>query len=225
MKQTKTFSIIIGFCIFLIVIACVIGAYSKSEQFVGTVPFDPSSNPVNVAIVDALSKIIDRYNVTTIADMGCGDCEWVPLLLEKYPIVTYVGYEKSPELVQKATTTLSKYKNASLKQEDPTTVTAVTTDLVISRNLLSTLPYSRIRTTIANFSKFDCKYFALGQYDYKSSKNVDIAPGESFMIDLEKVPFNMSPAFIVIEENTNRIMYIFTIEQMQGFILGNAFFK
>lgn len=223
MKPTRFYPVIVGACLFLILIACVIGAYNRTERFVDAA-FDPTTNPENVGIADALAVIIDRYNVTTITDLGCGDCVWLPILLEKFPIITYVGYEKSPELVNKAKLTLAKYKNASVQQMDPTTVTTCTSDLVISRNLFSTLPYSLIRSTIRNCSKFDSKQFAFGVFT--TSKNLDIRPGENFKIDLEGDPFNMSPAYIAPEGvNGARKFFVYDMAQIKGYTISNGFWK
>jgi hypothetical protein len=76
-----------------------------------------------------------------------------------------------------------------------------------------------------NFSKYDCKFYALGVYAHTAASNKDVAPGETFMIDLEKDPFNMSPADAVAEEKTNRVFYVFTKTQIEGIVIGVPFFK
>jgi hypothetical protein len=234
--------VIIGTCVGLIVIALLVGTFNNTEHFasvpVPTVPPPtvvpkptvssaaiPTANPENVNIADAMEKLIQKFGITSISEVGCGNCVWVPILLGKIPTLKYTGYEKSPVLVEQAKATLSKFKTATVQVADPTTAIPVVSDLVVSRNLLQTLSYVGIRQTLINFSKFNCKFIALGNYGHDSSDNKNVKTGETFLINLEKEPFNMSPADIKMEGTTNRLFYVYTLDQMQGYITGNTFWK
>ena len=139
-------------------------------------------------------------------------------------MLKYTGYESSAALVNQAKTTLAGHNNATVLLAEPMSATPAASDLVISRSYLSTLSYADIRLAITRFSTYPCKFFALGSFAHKSSDNRDIKTGANFLINLEKDPFNMSPADTSPEgANGNRLFMIYTSDQMKGYIKSNAF--
>ena len=253
MKRMNSIAAIVGICVILIVVALLIGTFTRREQFTGataplpptSVPLPPSTtaatpvpaapvvaiktspnaNPENGIIAEIVAKMIKKYGIQSISDIGCGSCAWVPILMDKFPTISYKGYENSPALVEQAKKTLAKYQTASVQVADPTSALPVATDLVLSRNILQSLSYEGIRQMLTNFSKFNCKFIALGNYTHESSDNRDIKTGASFLVNFEKEPFNMSPADAFPEGTTNRAIFFYTITQMKGYVSGNAFWK
>jgi hypothetical protein len=140
------------------------------------------------------------------------------------PNLKYVGYEQDVALVNKGKDLLNSFSNATVQMADPLSVTPAKTDLVICRNLLQTLSYEGIKQAVTKLSQMDCRFFALGSFAHNASDNRDQTGGR-FLINLEKHPFNMSPADTADEKANNRLLFIYTIEQMKGYIIGNAFWN
>ena len=207
-------------CICLIVFAITFAyAFQRSRD-----SFVTKDSEENAIIAVTMDSIIKKFNITSICDIACGNCEWVPLLLEKMPTLKYTGYEQNNLLIEHARNAVSKFKNATVQQADPMTVTPETSDLVLSRGFLETLSYDEIRQAMVNFSQMDCKFLAFGSISHRSAKNENIQPGNgSFMLNLEIHPFNMSPAHMAHEGNSNRQLFVYTIGQIRGFVKGNAF--
>jgi hypothetical protein len=139
------------------------------------------------------------------------------------PALRYVGYESNPVLLKHAAGILSKYPQATVELGDPKNLTPTTCDLIISRTYLEELSYGDIGRAVVRFSQYDCKFFALGSYSHKASDNRDTQTGTKFLINLEKHPFNMSPAHRTNEGNTNRELFVYTVQQMRGYVKSNAF--
>ena len=201
-------------CVLVIVLALV---FRKSRD-----PFT-TNDPEVVNIANAIESIVKKFKITSICDVACGNSAWVPILLDRVPSLKYVGYESSGILAKQAKTTLAKYKNATVEKADPMTVTFGATDLVICRSYLETLSYEDLRRAVIRFSQYNCKYFALGNYSHETSENKNIQNGGHFPLNLEKHPFNMSPAHVADEGKSNRHFFVYTFGQMQGYMRANAF--
>lgn len=186
----------------------------------------PGASQENTDIAEAVADIMKKHNLTSVSDIGCGDAAWVPLLLAKMPAVKYTGYEKSPSLVEDGKTVLSKYPNATIQMADPMSVKPVPADLMISRNFLQTLSYANIRKAIETFSAHEFRYVALGNFAFDSSDNRDIEEKDTaFLMNLEKYPFNMSPAYIGFEGDSNRRLFVYSSTQMKAYPQTNQFWK
>jgi hypothetical protein len=178
----------------------------------------------NIDVVNAVESIVKKYSIKSICDMACGDGAWVPLLLKRIPTLKYTGYDNSSILVDKAKENLKGFEHASVHVADPMTASPAPCDLVLSLNYLQTLSYNDIKKTIEKFAGYDCKFYALGNYDFEASNNTDIETGKNFLINLEKHPFNMSPAFVETEsKKKNRVVFVYSSAQMKGYIQSNGF--
>jgi hypothetical protein len=218
MRMLKKHGVIISVvCIVIIAISLVLPR-NTSERFI-----DPAANDENLQIADSLGTFIQKYNITSVCEISCGNSAWVPLILKKYPSLKYTGYDKNTALVNEAKVVLASSPNASVMLADPLTVTPQACDLIICRNLLQTLSYEDIKKVTIKFAGYDCKFFALGSFTHGSSHNQDITTGSKFPINLELHPFNMSPADVSSIKNTNTQFFMYTASQMRGFIQGNAF--
>ena len=213
----KRFNVI--FAIGVVCVICILLSLSiapSQERFFST-------SDENVGIAKAVEGIVKKFNVTSICDIACGDCGWVPVFLGMMPNLKYIGYEKDVALVNKGKDNLSNYSNASIQMADPLSVTPPQSDLVLCRNLMSTLSYEGIKQAVMKLSQYDCKFFALGSFAHNSSDNRNLQNAGTFLINLEKHPFNMSPADTADEKANNRLLFVYTIDQMKGYINANAF--
>ena len=57
-----------------------------------------SSLKVAQPSIDFINKIIKKYNITKIVDLGCGDWNWMQYV--NLDNINYVGYDASPEIIK-----------------------------------------------------------------------------------------------------------------------------
>ncbi|CAE8584757.1 unnamed protein product, partial [Polarella glacialis] len=53
-------------------------------------------HPMARLAINALSKVLARYDIRSVLDIGCGDMAWMRYWLEENPLVTYVGADITP---------------------------------------------------------------------------------------------------------------------------------
>jgi hypothetical protein len=216
LQQHKVYVIIIA-CVIVIFASLFVQSLRSKELFQ-----DDRGEAQNIA--NAVESVVKRFNITSICDMACGNCEWVPLLLDKHPSLKYTGYECDPSLVDQGKKTLSNYENARVHLADPATANPASADLLLSWKYLETLSFMDIRRAMVRFANYDCKFYALGNYAFGISNNKNIETGAtSFKLNLEKHPFNMSPAFISTEGANDKLLFGYTSTQMKGFVERNSF--
>lgn len=53
----------------------------------------------NKLLIQWLQKFIDRNFIQSIVDVGCGDFQWMPVLLRKFPDIEYIGIDCTQQLI------------------------------------------------------------------------------------------------------------------------------
>lgn len=144
-----------------------------------------------------LSELIKRFNIKSIADAPCGDCNWMRYV--DIGSCRYIGFDIVKDLIEnnrKRFGSLREFKHLNLIENVIDQV-----DLVICRDMLAHLTYEQVFTVLRNFKKSGSKYILMTT-GVNISENRDIkATGDWRGLNLELAPFNFPRPLAVIEED------------------------
>ncbi len=151
-------------------------------------------------IREALPKLIDSFGIGSIADIPCGDLNWIKELDLKNQF--YCGYDIVPELV--ALNKL-KYPELEFKILDATEELLPGFDLIICRDLLIHLTLAQSKKVLDNFKNSGSKFLLGSTYLNLSENKEIIIPkiGVGFRpLNLSLSPFNLGTPELLINEGT-----------------------
>ncbi|MCP3967402.1 MAG: class I SAM-dependent methyltransferase [Lentisphaerae bacterium] len=154
-------------------------------------------------LVKALPAIINKYNISSIYDVPCGDFNWMKEI--NLSGIDYLGADIVKELI---TLNCSKYssinidfKHINLLSKDAF-INLPKKSSILCRDCLVHFSYKNIFTALENFCLSDSKYLITTTFP-KTKKNIDIITGLWRPINLTLHPFNLpEPIEAIDEENT-----------------------
>ena len=154
------------------------------------------SNPAILqGYMSFLEKFIRDNKITSIADIGCGDWQYMRLVNLKG--VTYTGYDVASPVIEANQQKFSA-PNIDFVLYDGNFAEIKAADLAICKDVLQHLPNKNIFNFIENIKKFKYVLVANDIADNMTT-NVDIPMGQCRPLDLRLPPFNIAaePVFIV----------------------------
>lgn len=157
-------------------------------------------------VIDFIQKTIDKHNIKSILDLGCGDWNWFKEINFSKNI-NYIGWDCDKEMIE---SNEQKYGSDKIKFEEKDIVTSVfpKVDLIICRDVLFHLE-EELSLKIISKTKDKCKYFISTSY-LSVDKNTNIKPyipisGWGFyQINLNINPFNLDH-YQIDEQEEQRI--------------------
>ena len=129
-----------------------------------------------------LAAITECYAIRTIADVPCGDFNWIGAYLDAHPGVAYVGFDIVAKLVERNRRTFPARRFAEL---DIVTSVPPPSDLIFCKDLINHLEEGEIVQAVANMRRSRSKYLLatnnfgipnsrLKRGRYISSRHVDL---------------------------------------------------
>ncbi len=129
-----------------------------------------------------LSEITERYGVTSVADIPCGDVNWIGIYLEANPRVGYVGYDIVRRLIA---ANRERFPARKFELLDIVVQVPASAELVFCKDLFNHLERHEIFGAIANMRRsgstwllasnnFGHDYVALGKGPHKDSRHIDL---------------------------------------------------
>jgi len=145
-----------------------------------------------------LSKLIKRFNITSIADAPCGDLNWIKHV--DIGTCRYIGYDVVADLIENNKRmfgfTKREFQHMNLLEGIIEKV-----DVIICRDMLAHLTYDQIFQALRNFKKSGSKYL-LVTTGTTTTQNSDIeVTGGWRRLNLELAPFNFPRPLALIEED------------------------
>ncbi len=150
-----------------------------------------------------LSALLKRFNIKSIADAPCGDCNWM-----RYVDIgecAYLGIDIVKELIENNTRLFGptrKFKHLNLVENIIDKV-----DLIICRDMLTHLTYEQIFNVLKNFKQSGSKYI-LVTTNLATQKNLDESNTSDYQycllspfLNLELPPFNFPKPLALIQED------------------------
>lgn len=149
-----------------------------------------------------LYDILQRYNVNSVFDAGCGACMWTESLLQRaadgIPNFRYVGWDVSETAIARARSRMQDYPWASFQVRDLTSFPIPEGfDMILSRDSLQHLSMADCVKVLQNFAQAKAKIVVVGSY--LPGYNRDIQTGDCYDINLMKSPFGLWPKEIISE--------------------------
>lgn len=144
-----------------------------------------------------LSALLQRFNISSIADAPCGDFNWM-----KFVDVgdrRYVGYDIVLELIERNTQLFGhtkEFRHLNLIEN-----VIEMADLIICRDMLAHLTNEQIFKVLKNFKASGSKYILVTN-NVDSQENLTInRAGDWRKLNLELPPFNFPRPLAVIKED------------------------
>eukprot|EP00288_Rhodomonas_lens_P013747 CAMPEP_0177705214 /NCGR_PEP_ID=MMETSP0484_2-20121128/8590_1 /TAXON_ID=354590 /ORGANISM="Rhodomonas lens, Strain RHODO" /LENGTH=580 /DNA_ID=CAMNT_0019216629 /DNA_START=419 /DNA_END=2161 /DNA_ORIENTATION=+ len=127
------------------------------------------------AVRDFLHDIILRYQVKTIADVGCGDFHWMSLLdLEGLGVTRYVGYDASQAVIEQNQRRFGSRPILSFQHSSILTDAPLQSDLIVARDLLFHLNNKHIQVALAQIKASKSTLFATTTFPFLEEPNREL---------------------------------------------------
>ena len=149
-------------------------------------------------IVQEIPKLLEKFKVSTMHDIPCGDFNWMKQVELKG--VHYLGSDIVPELIDANTKNFSS-SSINFKLTDITNDSLPMVDLIFTRDCLVHFSYDDTRSALLNIIASGSKYLLATSY-VERERNYDIATGEWRPINLERKPYNFPTPLLSINENS-----------------------
>ena len=165
----------------------------------------PGSTIENTAYIrHEVKNIIRKYNISSILDIGCGDFNWMKLVLNKNNeyIKEYTGIDIVKDIIE---SNIKNYSNEKIKfycndVSNNFNYNDLNQDLVICKEVLIHLSFQNSFNFFKNLKKSNCKYLLT---TFFNSENRNIDNGDVYNINLLTYPFNFpKPLFTIDERGT-----------------------
>lgn len=136
-----------------------------------------------------LDTVIREHGIRSIADIPCGDFNWMPELLAAHPDLTYVGYDVVPALIHD---TSVRHPPHDFRLLDITRNAPERADLVFSKDLLNHLAEADVWAALENMVASGADWLLVTTN--RGFDNVDLDPAvphASRLLDLEAPPYSL----------------------------------
>jgi trans-aconitate methyltransferase len=115
-----------------------------------------------------LATITERYAIHTIADIPCGDFNWIGTHLDAWPRLEYVGFDIVAELIKRNQRVFPNRRFAKL---DIVSNVPPRFDLLFSKDVINHLKNGEIVQAIANMRLSGSKYLlATNNFGYSNEE-------------------------------------------------------
>lgn len=165
--------------------------WAGSESVSGT-----GSNEIQTRVIARrLPELISKLQVTTLLDVPCGDFHWMNKV--DLSSVQYLGADIVDALIANNTERYSRENREFLVLDlirDP----LPEVDLLFCRDCLVHLSFADIRLALQNICESGSQYLLTTTFTDKD--NFDIRTGQWRPINLEREPFNLPPALMLVDE-------------------------
>lgn len=171
------------------------GVYRRREWGLSESASGPGSALDSGSVRQALlvlPKIIKTYDIRSIADVPCGDFNWMPEFLMAHPEIAYTGYDIVDDLVSE---NRRRYPDVSFCSLDITTQVPARADLIFSKDMVNHLLDDDVWKAIANMIRSGAGYLLI-------TSNSDPVPNEelpcniggmSRVLNLRVAPYDFPP--------------------------------
>lgn len=164
------------------------------------------------ALRTGLRSICAELDIRILADAGCGDLNWIAELLPMLRL--YFGYDIVPDLVTDLRQRFGDSANCFFKQADIVMDSLSAADAILCRDCLTHLPLDAAMMVLRRFKQTGAKY--LLATTHATARNVWIASGGWYAIDLTAAPFNFPPPDVLLidDETGTKRLGVWPLQQL-----------
>lgn len=152
-------------------------------------PGSERAAPTVLLALHVLDTVIREHGIRSMADIPCGDFNWMPELLAAHPDVTYVGYDVVPALIRD---NRLSHPTHEFRLLDITLAAPERTDLIFSKDLLNHLSEADVWAALENMVASGADWLLVTTN--RGFENVDldpVVPHASRVLDLEAPPYSL----------------------------------
>lgn len=159
-----------------------------SEESASGVGSDRTSGQV-VHAIELLTRFTAELNLQSIADVPCGDFNWMPLFLDQHPEVAYRGYDVVPAIIA---ANRAHFPEREFRVLDITRKPPARADLVFSKDMVNHLKEDDVWATLKNMVASRPKYLMItSNRGFEHIELDDSHANASRHLDLEAAPFSL----------------------------------
>jgi hypothetical protein len=148
-------------------------------------------------IREGLPVLLQRLEIQSVLDCGCGDWNWMKTV---FPIagIQYIGADIVDPLVttcqEQFTADTVVFQQLDILQDPPETA-----DLWLARDFCSVLKFQQILKFFQKFLESQSKYLAVTSIDTQK-QNTDSVPGNMRALNMRADPFNLPSPVATVED-------------------------
>jgi hypothetical protein len=161
-----------------------------------------------------LKILIKKYNIKSIFDAPCGDCNWIKIIFSNSNI-KYIGADIVNKIIEENKRKFD-YKKVFFYKKNIIKETLPKTDLFICRDFMFHLSFRDNYSFLKNLRKSKSKYILISSHFKNENKiyiNKDITSGDFRKIDIFQPPYNFKKNYeMVINDycdGTKKYLYLF----------------
>jgi hypothetical protein len=180
-----------------------------------------STLTATVALREKLPEIIEKYNITRMLDIPCGDFNWMKKALQQCNTIQYTGGDIVPAMIEN---NQKHYANEKVQFRvlDITKDELLKADLIFCRECLQHLSDENVKKALINFKRSEAKYLLVTSFP-KTLRNWDILDGDYRPLNLRKKPFNLPKPILEIKETKrgkydigfDKRMYLYELDMIK----------
>lgn len=160
----------------------------ESAESASRIGSDRTSGQVTHSI-DLLTRFMAELNLKSIADIPCGDFNWMPMFLDHHPEIAYVGYDVVPAIIA---ANRARYPNREFRVLDITRKAPDQADLIFSKDMVNHLKEDDVWATLKNMVASRPKYLMItSNRGFEHVELDDSYANASRHLDLEAAPFSL----------------------------------
>lgn len=139
--------------------------------------------------VEVLDRLIGDLGVRSLADIPCGDFNWMPLLLERRPGLSYRGYDVVEALIAD---NRRRFPGMRFELLDITRSPPARVDLIFSKDLMNHLPEAQVWAALENMVASGSRWLLLTtNRGFANTELQEGVPHASRHLDLENAPYSL----------------------------------
>ena len=151
-----------------------------------------------------LPKLLEKYEISTMLDIPCGDFSWLSHL--NLPIDKYIGADLVEKLIDENIKMYAR-QNFEFKCLDLLQDPLPKCDLVMVRDCLVHLTNEQVHMALHNIVRSGSKYLATSHFEDCKENIVSRRPDRWRPLNMTKLPFNLPSPITSVVDSYSRIPY------------------
>ncbi|WP_338847780.1 GlcNAc-transferase family protein [Massilia sp. W12] len=161
-----------------------------------------SSLAETVGLRQWLPEILKFLNCQVLADMGCGDLNWMQEIIPQLRF--YFAYDIVPGLIGDLRHRFVSHNNCFFSEWDLVLQTPPQVDVILCRDVLTHLPLDAALMALRRFRASGAPYFMATTHN--RGRNRWVASGSWYAMDLSAPPFNLPPPRLQLQEGGSKLL-------------------
>lgn len=158
-------------------------------------------------ILEPVQALINKYNIDSIIDLGCGDCAWQPRCFTHVRL-RYTGVDCVKELVDN---NIKRFPAATFVHSPIERTLRWDQDLVVCRDVLVHLPIDTVKHIVSNIYHSGSKYALITTFPHVEH-NTDCNIGEWRPLNMELL-FGCDPIELISEQSVGKFLGLWELKK------------